>query len=109
MPGGAKFVEHYKTRFQTDIQQYAPNAYDAVMVVVDAIKRANSADPAKIVAELPKTDYQGVTSRLAFDASGDIKNGAVTIYQYTAGAKKAIETMGGAPATPVPAAAGETK
>lgn len=98
MPGGATFAGHFKTRFNVPIQQYAPNAYDAVMVVVEAIKRANSADPAKIVAELPKTDYQGVTSALAFDANGDIKNGAVTVYQYGADNKTAVETIGGAPA-----------
>ena len=99
MPGGAKFEAHFKTRFNIGIQQYAPNAYDAVMVVVEAIKRANSADPAKIVAELPKTSYAGVTSSaLAFDANGDIKDGAVTIYQYTGGAKVAVETIGGVPA-----------
>jgi branched-chain amino acid transport system substrate-binding protein len=99
MPGGAKFEEHFKARFNVAIQQYAPNAYDAAMVVVEAIKRANSTDPAKIVAELPKTNYAGVTSStLAFDAYGDIKDGAVTVYQYTGGGKKAVETIGGAPA-----------
>ena len=96
MPGGAKFAERFKTRFNMPIQQYAPNAYDAVMVVVEAIKRADSVDPAKIVAELPKTQYAGVTSAaLAFDANGDIKDGAVTIYQYTGETKTAVETIGG--------------
>ena len=95
MPGGAGFTERFRTRFNIDIQQYAPNAYDAVMVVVEAIKRANSTDPARIVAELPNTHYAGVTSSaLAFDANGDIKDGAVTIYQYTGGAKTAVETIG---------------
>ena len=68
------------------------------MVLVEAVKRAGSADPAKIVAELPKTDYNGITSTITFDENGDIKNGAVTIYQYTADGKTAMETIGGAPA-----------
>ena len=104
MPGGAKFAEHFKTRFNIGIQQYAPNAYDAVMVVVEAIKHANSTDPAKIVAELPKTNYAGVTSSaLAFDENGDIKDIAVTIYQYTGGAKTAVETIGIVPTAAEPA------
>jgi len=96
MPGGTKFAEHFKARFNVPIQQYAPNAYDAAMVVVEAVKRAGSADPAKIIAELPKTDYAGVTSKITFDENGDIKNGAVTVYQYTASGKTAVETIGGA-------------
>ena len=98
MPGGANFVERFKTRFNVPIQQYAPNAYDAAMVVVEAIKHAGSADPAKIIAELPKTRYSGITSNaIAFDENGDIKDGAVTIYQYSATGKTAVETIGGAP------------
>lgn len=98
MPGGAKFEERYKTRFGVPIQQYAPNAYDAAMVVVEAIKRAGSADPAKILAEMPKTKYDGVTSTIEFDEFGDIKNGAVTIYQYSATGKSPVETIGGSAA-----------
>ena len=105
MPGGAKFEQHFKTRFNIGIQQYAPNAYDAVMVVVEAIKRANSTNPARIVAELPRTSYAGVTSSaLAFDAKGDIKDGAVTVYQYTGGVKVAVETIGGVAAVAAEAA-----
>lgn len=100
MPGGAQFAERFKTRFNIPIQQYAPNAYDAAMVIVEAVKRAKSGDPAKIVAELPNTDHQGVTSRLAFDEYGDIKNGAVTMYQYGNNAKNPVQTLGGVPAAP---------
>ena len=98
MPGGARFAERFKARFNVPIQQYAPNAYDAAMAVVEAVKRAGSADPAKILAEMPKTNFEGVTSTITFDEFGDIKNGAVTIYQYSADGKTAVETIGGAPA-----------
>lgn len=95
MPGGAKFEQRYKARFNVPIQQYAPNAYDAAMVIVEAVKRAGSADPAKILAEMPKTKYDGVTSTIEFDENGDIKNGAVTIYQYSMTGKTPVETIGG--------------
>ncbi|MDP2752160.1 MAG: branched-chain amino acid ABC transporter substrate-binding protein [Rhodocyclaceae bacterium] len=80
MPGGPDFIARYKARFNLDIQLYAPYAYDAVMVVVDAIKRADSADPAKILAVLPHTNYQGVTTKITFDANGDLKDSAITFY-----------------------------
>lgn len=105
MPGGAKFVERYKAKFNVDIQLYAPYAYDAVAVVVEAIKRAQSGDAAKILAELPKTSYKGVTTTITFDEKGDLKDGAITLYQAKAGKWEALETIGGAPEAPAAEAA----
>ena len=59
------------------------------------MKRANSTDPAKYIAELPKTDYKGVTGTIAFDDKGDIKNGAVTVFQVKGGKWETLETVGG--------------
>jgi len=57
--------------------------YDAVMVMADAMVKANSADPAKYLPVLAKTSgHQGVTGTIAFDEKGDIKNGALTMYTY---------------------------
>jgi branched-chain amino acid transport system substrate-binding protein len=102
MSGGPAFRERYKQKFKADIQLYAPYSYDAVMVMIDAMKRADSVEPTKYLAELPKTDYAGLTSRINFDANGDIKNGAVTIYRFSDGSKEPLETIGAtvAPASP---------
>ncbi|HZV54798.1 MAG TPA: branched-chain amino acid ABC transporter substrate-binding protein [Rhodocyclaceae bacterium] len=97
MPGGPQFIERFKAKYG-DIQLYAPYAYDAVMVVVEAIKRAQSGDSAKILAELPKTDYQGVTTRINFDDKGDLKDGAVSLYVARGGKWEALETVGAATA-----------
>jgi branched-chain amino acid transport system substrate-binding protein len=109
MPEGTKFAEKWTARFNKDgntpIQLYAPYAYDAVMVVVEAVKRAKSGEPAKILAELPKTSHKGVTTTITFDEKGDLKDGAITLYQAKAGKWEALETIGGAPAAPAPAAA----
>lgn len=96
MPGGPAFIDKYKARYNAPIQLYAPYAYDAVMVVVDAIKRAGSAEPAAILAALPQTHYQGVTTNIAFDAKGDIKDAAVTLYVAKGGKWEQVETVGGA-------------
>jgi hypothetical protein len=61
---------------------------------------------AKVLAELPKTDYQGVTTRISFDEKGDIKDGAISLYVAKGGKWEALDTIGGAPASaPEPAAA----
>jgi len=92
MPGGADFRKHFEARFGP-IQLYAPYAYDAVNILVAAMRRAGSAEPAKVLAELPKTDLQGVTGPIRFDAKGDTTGGAVTLYQVKGGAWQVVETV----------------
>ncbi|WP_420224009.1 ABC transporter substrate-binding protein [Pigmentiphaga litoralis] len=76
------FRAKYKKRFNSDVQLYAPYVYDAMMVMVEAMKKANSSDPAKYGPELYKISYKGVTGPITFDKNGDIKNGALTLYTY---------------------------
>ncbi|MFN3593577.1 MAG: branched-chain amino acid ABC transporter substrate-binding protein [Thiobacillaceae bacterium] len=92
MPGGPDFKRKFEAKYG-QIQIYAPYAYDAVMVLVDAMRRADSPEPAKVLAELPKTDHQGVTGQIRFDAKGDIQGGAVTLYQVKGGAWQVLETI----------------
>ncbi|AOZ49091.1 branched-chain amino acid ABC transporter substrate-binding protein [Chromobacterium vaccinii] len=95
MPGFKAFDEKFKKEFNTDVQIYAPFEYDAVMVLVDAMKRAKSYDPKAYLPEVGKTDYLGVTGKIAFDDKGDIKNGAVTVYQVKNGKWEVVSTVGG--------------
>ncbi len=99
MPGGPEFKARYKAKFNADIQLYGPYVYDAVNVMIDAMKRANSADPLKYLPVLPKTAFQGVTSKISFDAKGDLQDGAITLYQSKGGKWEALETIGGADKT----------
>ena len=92
MPGGAAFKAKFEAKYGK-IQNYSPYAYDAMHVLIEAMKRADSSDPAKYLAELPKTDYQGVTGRVRFDAKGDITGGAVTLYQVKDGKWQTLETV----------------
>lgn len=100
MPGGKEFKQKFTDRFGT-IQTYAPYAYDAVMTMVDAMKKADSAVPTKYLAELPRVQRAGVTGNISFDERGDIRGGAITLYQVKGGKWQVLETvMGdGAPAT----------
>lgn len=112
MPGGTVFKDKFVAKFKADIQLYAPYVYDATMVMVDAMKRANSVEPAKFLPEIGKTAYQGVTAKIGFDQFGDLKDGAISFYEYKAGKIEYVETLGGtpeaaqaAPAAPAPEAA----
>ena len=94
---GPAFKDKFTKKFNADIQLYAPYVYDAVMVMADAMQRANSIEPAKFLAEVGKTDYDGVTARIGFDQFGDLKGGAISIYQYKAGKLDYVETLGSGP------------
>ena len=85
-PAMDKFREDFKAKYGVEVQVYAPYVYDAVKLMADAMKRADSADPAKYLPELAKTSgYQGVTGNISFDEKGDIKNGALTLMTYRGG------------------------
>jgi len=87
------FRADYKKKFGTEVKLYAPYVYDAVMVMADAMQRANSAEPAKYLPELAKTSYQGVTGKIEFDARGDMKQGTLTLYTYEAGKRSQIAVV----------------
>jgi branched-chain amino acid transport system substrate-binding protein len=100
MPGGKAFKEKYTAEYGP-IQVYAPYAYDATMALVEAMKMADSAEPAKYAQYLPSVARQGVTGPIAFDVKGDVKGGAITLYRVKGGKWETLETvMSGAPATP---------
>ncbi|OHX21578.1 branched-chain amino acid ABC transporter substrate-binding protein [Chromobacterium sphagni] len=85
LPGYADFNQKFKQQFQAEIQAYAPYNYDAAKVLIAAMKRAGSADPAKYLPEVAKTDYQGVTGPVKFDGKGDIQQATVSLYQLKQG------------------------
>jgi branched-chain amino acid transport system substrate-binding protein len=88
------FGVKFKKRFNDDVKLYSPYVYDAVYVMVDAMQRAKSSDPAKYLPELAKTTgYKGVTGTISFDAKGDIKNGALTLYTFKAGKRDQIAVV----------------
>jgi branched-chain amino acid transport system substrate-binding protein len=93
MPGGSEFEAKYQKRFGQPIQIYSPFTYDAVYIIVDAMKRANSTDPAKILAAMPTTDYKGVIGETVFDSKGDLKHGVISLYDYKGGKKTFLDQV----------------
>ena len=95
MPGGKAFSDKFNAKYGK-IQLYAPYAYDATSAMLKAMQAAQSADPAKYLPELAKINFTGVTGQVAFDTKGDIKGGAVTLYQVKNGKWEMLETVSGA-------------
>lgn len=80
MPGGKTFKEKFTAKHGV-IQAYSPYNYDATMALVEAMKKADSADPAKYLPVLAGIEHRGVTGPIRFDGKGDIKASAITMYQ----------------------------
>ena len=91
--GMEKFRADFKTKFNADVQVYAPYVYDAVKVMAQAMVSADSADPAKYLPKLKGIAYKGVTGNIAFDEKGDIKNGALTLYTYKGGKREQLAVI----------------
>ena len=83
----SEFVARFHARFHSDIQTYAPHAYDATMTVAAAMRQAGSTDPVKFLPVLRQIQYPGLTGTIRFDANGDLRDGALTVSTYRAGKK----------------------
>jgi len=106
---GPEFKDKFSKKFGVEIQLYAPYVYDAVMVMADSMKRANSVEPGMYLPEVGKTKYDGVTAVIEFDEFGDLKGGAISMYQYKGGKLEYVETLGGDAVGAIKEAAAEVK
>ena len=82
MTQGANFGKSDEGRSDTPVQSDAPFTYEALYVSVDASKRAHSIDAPEVLAAMPSTGYDRVTGPIAFDDKGDLKEGAITLYDF---------------------------
>ena len=94
LPQGKAFTQKFRKRFGTDCLIYAPFAYDATWVAINAIRQANSATSAEVVSALRATQYEGITGKIAFDPNGDLKNPMSTLYQVRGGRWVSVTTIG---------------
>ncbi len=94
-----KFVNAYKEKYGLEPEGYGTSSsYMAVYVLKDAIERAGSLDPDKVVKALKETDLMGVYGRIRFDPKSnqiipslDPKEGAVgTIFQWQDGKRVVV-------------------
>ena len=66
------FIDRYKKRWNQDPGPYSALEYDAVNVVINAIKQSGSTDRAAVIKAITATkNYQGATGAINFDKKGD--------------------------------------
>ncbi len=74
-----EFVKAFNAKYG-EIKQYAPFTYDGANLIIAAMQKADSADPAKYLPELAKISMKGATGPISFDEKGDRKNAEITIF-----------------------------
>src|SRR5499427_1002830 len=90
-----KFLDAYKAKFNQDPILYAPFTYDGANLLIEAMKKANSADPAKYLPELQKIAFTGATGAISFDEKGDRKDAEITIFTMKGGKLEPIAIVKG--------------
>ena len=109
-PKVQKFVNDYKSRYNTTPDALAATAYDAALIMFDAIKRANSLDGRAIRDALAATkEFPGVTGKVTFNSDRDavkpiimieIKDGGTYAVRERVEVEGAAIPLAAAPAAP---------
>ncbi|MBZ0133306.1 MAG: branched-chain amino acid ABC transporter substrate-binding protein [Rhodocyclaceae bacterium] len=77
---GKKFLDGYKAAFKIDPILYAPFTYDAAHLLIAAMQKADSAEPAKYLPALATISHDGASGNIQFDEKGDRKDAEMTIF-----------------------------
>jgi branched-chain amino acid transport system substrate-binding protein len=94
-----KFFDDYQKKFGVPMEAgHGPApSYDSVYILAEAIERAGTLDPDKLVDEMKKTDRQGVIGRIKFDDGNQViygddpaKTAVGCVSQWTDDGKRTI-------------------
>ena len=85
LPGFSRFRKKYEARFHLPVYIYSPYTYDAVKLLVTAMRQSDSVDPKQYINSLAQIDYEGVSGHLSFEPTGDLAAAVVSIYQVQHG------------------------
>jgi branched-chain amino acid transport system substrate-binding protein len=94
------FVDAFNAKYG-EIKQYAPYFYDSANLLIAAMQKADSPDPAKYLPELHKISYDGATGHIEFDDKGDRKDAEITIFQMKAGKVEPVAIVKGGKSTKI--------
>lgn len=80
LPSAAAFRQAYVARFPED-STYSPEAYDALMIIAEALRRAGQPDRKQILKEVRQLrDFQGVSGLINFDPTGERVGAPISFY-----------------------------
>ncbi|BAL27326.1 branched-chain amino acid ABC transporter substrate-binding protein [Azoarcus sp. KH32C] len=87
---GRQFKTEYKKRFGVEPLTYAGPMYDALFLIVEAMKKANSVEPRQFRSALATISYQGLAGSYRFDEKRDLKDSPIKVYSFKNGQPVAV-------------------
>jgi len=78
-PKGVAFVRAYEAKFRKPASQFAALGYDAMMLIADGIKAANTFDTSAVKTAMARINGPYVTGNIRFDANRDPIKGAAIL------------------------------
>ena len=95
-PTARAFYEAFAVKFPMLLvaPQYAPEAYDAASLLLEAMRRAGDVDRGKVLKELQNIGtYQGSVGEIRFDEKGDLVGAEIGLYQCIDGLRHYIGSL----------------
>ena len=86
-PKAAQFVAGFKGRFGMAPDDYSVTAYDAALVMIDAVKRVVDAGRPltrdAVRGAIQSANVETLQGRVAFDANGDLRDHTMSVFKIT--------------------------
>ncbi|WP_103503733.1 MULTISPECIES: branched-chain amino acid ABC transporter substrate-binding protein [unclassified Streptomyces] len=83
---GQGFTERYEAEYNRAPGTYSPEAYDAAMMIIEAVNElGDSADRASVHETVAQGEHDGVAKTLSFDDKGEYAGSGIYIYQVEEG------------------------
>jgi branched-chain amino acid transport system substrate-binding protein len=92
-PSARRFLSEFAVRYPLMLAapQYAAEAYDCACLLIEALKRAGTADRAKVLEALQSIDdFVGAIGPIRFDERGDLIDPEIGLYQCESGLRRYI-------------------
>lgn len=97
----AGFLQAFRKRFGIEPVIYAPFTYDAANMIIAAMQKADSTDPAKYLPALKALQFDGASGHIEFDDKGDRKDAEMTIFTMKAGKIEPVAVIKGGKTIPI--------
>jgi branched-chain amino acid transport system substrate-binding protein len=94
-PAAEAFVKTFVEKYKTQPTDYSITAYDAALVVLDAIERVvksgKEVNRTNVRDALQTSNLKTLQGVISFDDNGDIKDRTVSVFQYKKNAKYPVD------------------
>lgn len=88
-----KLEKAYKENFKAPLIPQSWCAYDAVNLLIDAMKQNDSIDPKRLSPTLRNIRFNGMSGLISFDKEGNLNNPRYTLYRASQGSWQEVRTF----------------